>query len=736
MTISSTANKAIRYGNGVATSWPYKFLIPSASQLSIIITDPQGNQSPLTPSQYTVSGIGSRNGGTVTYPLSGSPLAIGWSITIVRTLPIVQLTDIVNQDGFYPDVLEDSADYLTMVDQQLSESLSRTMSFPIVDDLTSVSPTLPAASARSNMALAFDGNGNPTLMQPGQLSTVPSTNVTTPDVVLSTLMKIGLNRVVDSIAQLRTLSKTIYTRAFATGYYRPHGGGGGAYQLDPTDLSSADNGGTIIVANDDGRWKLQYFGFVTLRQFGAVMNYANGSGTDDSAALTNALNAMSGTGGEVRLDSDGVAYVASSITIPAGVRLRGPFDTPDSVASMQTNPIGILSLGGAIALNSAATITVGGGATVDGVLVYRAGISIPAPNANAFAGTAFTVGGPGASIRKSLVVGFNELVYSNGYERLKVEWFYGDGQNGIEVTNAADIPRLAFVHLWPFATYSPTAPIANHYRTGKGIYVHDGVSAITMLDCFAFCYAACFYFSNVATIRWIGCMADGDPNQPNSVGLSLNGNINGLLGTSNAIWSRATGVSVNMNVGQFVDLTDLMLDTIGGAGIDLVGGGVDVSDCVFANMTNALRVENLNVEAYFDRNQFTGISGDVVSCVTPGTVNVVIGPNNYNLDNTAAATLNTSNLGLQGLLVAASVNLNPNFHDYFMNGLGTISAIAGGWKGRTVRIKFNGTATVQSGTGSATAIRLSGGSNYTSSAGSVLTLMHDGTQWYEVSRTT
>lgn len=315
MTISSTANKAIRYGNGVATSWPYKFLIPNASQLSIIVTDPLGNQSPLAPSQYSVSGIGSRNGGTVTFPLSGAPLAMGWSITILRTLPIVQLTDIVNQDGFYPDVLEDSADYLTMVDQQLSESLSRTLSFPVVDDLSNVSPTLPSAAVRKNMALAFDGNGNPTVMQPGQLSSVPSTNVTTPDLTLSTLISIGLNRVVDSIIALRLLPRLLYSRAFVTGYNVPHDGGGGAYQLDPSDLTSLDNGGTIIVAVDGGRWKLQYTSPVSVKQFGAY-----GDGThDDTAVIQSALNA----GLAALYIPSGTYKISTALTLANPMRIFG-----------------------------------------------------------------------------------------------------------------------------------------------------------------------------------------------------------------------------------------------------------------------------------------------------------------------------------------------------------------------------------------------------------------------------
>ncbi|WP_186040586.1 hypothetical protein [Burkholderia gladioli] len=86
---------------------------------------------------------------------------------------------------------------------------------------------------------------------------------------LAQAVKSGLNKNVTSIAMLRTLSSLIFTMAFATGYYGSHDGGGGPYQLDPNDTSSLDNGGTVIVANDGGRWKLQLIDTVSIMQFGA-----------------------------------------------------------------------------------------------------------------------------------------------------------------------------------------------------------------------------------------------------------------------------------------------------------------------------------------------------------------------------------------------------------------------------------------------------------------------------------
>ncbi|HEP6278722.1 TPA: hypothetical protein VDA67_004899 [Burkholderia vietnamiensis] len=101
-----------------------------------------------------------------------------------------------------------------------------------------------------------------------------------------------LNRTVDSIAALRTLDTSVYSRAFVTGYYAPHDGGGGAYQLDLSDNVSADNGGTIIVSAHGGRWKLQHIGAVSFKQFGAKFDGA----TDDRAANQAALDWLSSIG--------------------------------------------------------------------------------------------------------------------------------------------------------------------------------------------------------------------------------------------------------------------------------------------------------------------------------------------------------------------------------------------------------------------------------------------------------
>lgn len=110
-------------------------------------------------------------------------------------------------------------------------------------------------------------------------------------------MVYGVGRTVDSIVGLRSLQKTSSTHAFVLGYYAKGDGGGGQYYLDIADTASADNGGTVIVAADGGRWKLHVTTWVSIKQFGAkcdgVYNYATAtltSGTDDTAAIQRAID--------------------------------------------------------------------------------------------------------------------------------------------------------------------------------------------------------------------------------------------------------------------------------------------------------------------------------------------------------------------------------------------------------------------------------------------------------------
>jgi hypothetical protein len=159
VTVSNTASKVIALGNGATTVFNYGFLINLAADALVVFTSAAGVETVLGPSLYSITGLGNAAGGTVTYPLAGSPIAAGTRLTIARNAPDTQLTDLVSQGSFSPDVVETGLDDIVLQVQQLAEMASRSVMGPISD--VSAFQELPAASVRALGILGFDGSGQP-----------------------------------------------------------------------------------------------------------------------------------------------------------------------------------------------------------------------------------------------------------------------------------------------------------------------------------------------------------------------------------------------------------------------------------------------------------------------------------------------------------------------------------------------------------------------------------------------
>ena len=126
MTISTSSSTTTVSGNGVTTSFAYNFIADSAADIIVTYTDAGGLITTLSPSSYTLvinapaAGQLWGIGGSVTYPLIGSPIAVGTSLTISRVLPYTQVISISNQGDFAPQVIEEMGDTLEMQIQQLA----------------------------------------------------------------------------------------------------------------------------------------------------------------------------------------------------------------------------------------------------------------------------------------------------------------------------------------------------------------------------------------------------------------------------------------------------------------------------------------------------------------------------------------------------------------------------------------------------------------------------------------
>ena len=160
MTVSTTNNKNVYNGNDVSTIFAYVFKIFNNTELTVIKTFTDGTESVLVlDADYSVSGAGSDAGGTITYPISGDPLATGEIIVIKRVLPETQTTDLRNQGAWNPEVVEDEFDKSRMIDLQQQESINRSLKTP-ESELTVIG-TLPTVDQRAQKVLSFDDNGDP-----------------------------------------------------------------------------------------------------------------------------------------------------------------------------------------------------------------------------------------------------------------------------------------------------------------------------------------------------------------------------------------------------------------------------------------------------------------------------------------------------------------------------------------------------------------------------------------------
>lgn len=193
MTLATTSTKAVAQGNSATTSWPYTFLIPAMNSLMVTLIDiASGNPTVLAPSVYSVTGLGNPTGGSVTYPLSGSPITSATQIVVERFVPETQETDFTLQGAVYPTDIEDALDYVTMICQQLQDQVDRSIVFSVGD---TVEVTLPGATARANLFLGFNSLGDPVAVDaltPGTTVSAAMIPVVTAPTTADALVALGL----------------------------------------------------------------------------------------------------------------------------------------------------------------------------------------------------------------------------------------------------------------------------------------------------------------------------------------------------------------------------------------------------------------------------------------------------------------------------------------------------------------------------------------------------------------
>lgn len=165
MTVSSTTNRKTFTGNGSTTSFalsPVTFFESSDLAVYVVTTATGAKTTLVENTDYTISspipfdgtGTVDMTGGSVPY---GAPSA-AQTLVVVRTLPLTQETDFVNNDASDAEVVEDALDRLVMIEQQLKAQLDR--AFHLSDsDVSGVDLELPEVSARASKFVSFDATG-------------------------------------------------------------------------------------------------------------------------------------------------------------------------------------------------------------------------------------------------------------------------------------------------------------------------------------------------------------------------------------------------------------------------------------------------------------------------------------------------------------------------------------------------------------------------------------------------
>ena len=161
MTIPSTARKAgPLLGTGAQTAWPFTFKVFAAADIAVTIANSAGTETPLVlGTDYSVTLNPNQDtspGGTVTYPISGTPLAVGSKLSIVGDIDYDQPLDLPSGGNFSPLALENELDRVVMQIQQLSEESDRAVRVPVTSDADG---TLPVPEAQKILGWDINGTG-------------------------------------------------------------------------------------------------------------------------------------------------------------------------------------------------------------------------------------------------------------------------------------------------------------------------------------------------------------------------------------------------------------------------------------------------------------------------------------------------------------------------------------------------------------------------------------------------
>lgn len=220
MTISSQNRKAGPFiGNDVTVNLPFNFKVFSAADMYVVqLEDSTQIETELDlDTDYTVTLNEDQNtdpGGSVVLAL---PLATGFRVVVTSKVGYLQLTDITNQGGFYPQVVTAALDRLTILCQQLKEEVALSAKLPITsaaDAAALVADILRLANSADNVDTVAGsiGNVNTTAENIANVDTVAG-HISNVDTVAGHIANVdtvaGINDDITQVAAIHTQTSTV-----------------------------------------------------------------------------------------------------------------------------------------------------------------------------------------------------------------------------------------------------------------------------------------------------------------------------------------------------------------------------------------------------------------------------------------------------------------------------------------------------------------------------------------------
>jgi len=358
----------------------------------------------------------------------------------------------------------------------------------------------------------------------------------------------------------------------------------------------ADITGQVQFFAPDGVYQLQYSYQGTIYKTRAPVTIAdlgtssanviafgadNTGVTDSTAAIANACASLGALGGTVYFPP-GQYLIASNLTVPPSVTLKGPFAY---VGTNGTNASYNYASMSALIVSSSVTITLDSGSGIFGCLLYQQGLTFPQLDPSSFAGTCITINGDDTFVSNCQILGFNQAILSSGFQRPRFTWLWMDNNNNISVTNCLDIAYISDCHSWPFVTVG-TAPGGQPTRSGTA-YSASNSDFMIFERCFAYGYQNGFVAQS-SNVHFVDCSVDM-PNSivTTSVGFAFSGNGNDNQ-MENCICSwQGTGITVDLTAPAANNLRIINCDIFNpqnGTAIAVTSGRVTASG---GNITDA-----------------------------------------------------------------------------------------------------------------------------------------------------